>query len=129
MARAALRTTALASTLVAIAILAGGCGGSAATEALAPLEPPSGLKVAAWDALTLRGIALDSCSAWRLVSLASTRHDAVTSARYFGVAQRLAVRYVTVRGRYDAHRRALPPSMFLPPFGTLIALEEGTCWV
>ena len=111
MTRAALRITALAATLVAIATLAGGCGG-AETVALAPLEPPTTLKVAAWDALTLRGIALDSCS-----------------AHYFGVAQRLAVRYVTVRGRYDAHRHALPPSMYLPPFGTLIALEEGTCWV
>jgi hypothetical protein len=128
MARAALRTTALAITLVAIATLAAGCG-SAASVALAPLEPPPTLKVAAWDALTLRGIALDSCSAWRLVSIASTRHDPVTSAHYFGVAQRLATRYVAVRGRYDAHRHALPPSMFLPPFDSLVAVEEGTCWV
>src|SRR2546423_15329133 len=110
MTRAALRITALAATLVAIATLASGCGGAAATQALGPLEPPAPLKVAAWDALTLRGIALDSCSAWRLVSIASTRNDSEMSARWFAVAQQLATRYVVVRGRYDAHRRALPPS-------------------
>src|SRR3954451_19391719 len=125
---AAVRITAWVATLVAVATAASGCGG-AATQALAPLEPPSGLKVAAWDALTLRGIALDSCSAWRLVSIASSRNDQVTSEHYFGVAQQLAARYVRVHDRYDTHRRALPPSMFLPPFDSLIALEEGTCWV
>jgi hypothetical protein len=127
--RATLRITALAATSVAIAIAACGCGGADATRALAPLAPPSTLKVAAWDALTLRGIALDSCSAWRLVSISATRNDAASYAHYFGVAQQLAARYVVVHGRYDTHRHALPPSMFLPPFDSLVKVEEGTCWV
>jgi hypothetical protein len=128
MTTAALRITALAATL-AVPILLSGCGGGAAVRALPPLQPPTGLKVAAMDALTLRGIALDSCSAWRLVSIASSRNDTVLSARWFAEAQQLAVRYVVVRGRYDEHRHALPPSMFLPPFDSLIAVEEGTCWI
>src|SRR5438477_11436955 len=128
MMRAALRILALAATPLVVLTLSG-CGGSAEVRALPPLEPPTALKVAAVDALTLRGIALDSCSAWRLVSIASSRNDQLTSAHYFGVAQQLAARYVVVRGRYDTHRHALPPTMFLPPFDTLIAVEEGTCWV
>jgi hypothetical protein len=123
----ALRITTLAATLLALLALTG-CGASA-VQTLPVLEPPHGLRVAASDALTLRGIALDSCSAWRLVSIAAQRNDAVLGDEWFGVAQKLAARYITVHGRYDEHRRALPPSMFLPPFDSLIRVEEGTCWI
>src|SRR5260221_9133874 len=104
MTRTALTILVLAATPLA-ALTLGGCGGSAAEHALPPLEPPTALKLAAWDALTLRGIALDSCSAWRLVSIASSRNDSTASAHYFAMTQQLAERYVTVRGRYDARRR------------------------
>jgi hypothetical protein len=124
---AALRITTLAATPLMLLALAG-CGATA-VQALPPLEPPSGLRLAAGDALTLRGIALDSCSAWRLVSIASQRNDAALGAEWFGVTQQLAARYVTVHGRYDTHRRALPPSMLLPPFDNLVKVEEGTCWI
>jgi hypothetical protein len=118
-------------TLAAMPVLAlvlAGCGANA-VQALPELEPSDGLRVAASDALTLRGIALDSCSAWRLVSIASQRNDTAQSAAWFGVTQQLAARYVTVHGRYDTHRRALPPSMFLPPFESLVRVEQGTCWI
>jgi hypothetical protein len=128
MERAALRILALAATAAALLAL-GGCGGSAAVRALPPLAPPTALRVAAGDALALRGIALDSCSAWRLVSIAASRNDVIASEHYFRMTQDLAARYVAVRARYDTHRHALPPSMFLPPFDTLVAVEEGTCWI
>src|SRR3954454_11750616 len=127
--RTILRLTATATTAVALAIAVAGCGGAGATQALAPLAPPATLRNAAWDALTLRGIALDSCSAWRLVSISASRNDVASYDHYFGVAQHLAARYALVHGRYDTHRLALPPSMFLPPCDSLVKAEESTCWV
>jgi hypothetical protein len=122
-----LRTPIAAAILAALALLAAGCGGSASVALPGP--PDDGLRAAAADALTLRGIALDSCSAWRLVSVASTRHELTLAAESFRATELLAARYVSVRSHYEARRKNLPPSEFLPPAQPLIELELGTCWV
>jgi hypothetical protein len=122
-----LRTPIAAAILAALALLAAGCGGSASVALPGP--PDDGLRAAAADALTLRGIALDSCSAWRLISVASTRHELTLAAESFRATELLAARYVSVRSHYEARRKNLPPSEFLPPAQPLIELELGTCWV
>jgi hypothetical protein len=122
-----LRTSIPAALVAGLALLASGCGGSASVALPGP--PDDGLRAAAADALTLKGIALDSCSAWRLVSVASTRHEVALAAESFRATELLAARYVSVRTHYDARRKNLPPSEFLPPAQPLIELELGTCWV
>jgi hypothetical protein len=122
-----LRTAIPAALVAFVALLSAGCGGSASVAM--PSLPDDGLRHAAADALTLKGIALDSCSAWRLVSVASTRNDPALAAQSFRAAELLAARYVSVRAHYDARRKNLPPSEFLPPAQPLVQLEVGTCWV
>jgi hypothetical protein len=122
-----LRTWITAAMLLGLALLSSGCGGSASVALPAP--PDDGLRHAAADALTLKGIALDSCSAWRLVSVAATRNDPVLAAASYRAAARLAARYVSVRTHYDARRKNLPPSEYLPPAEPLVQLELGSCWV
>jgi hypothetical protein len=116
-----------AALVACLALLSAGCGGSASVAM--PSLPDDGLRHAAADALTLKGIALDSCSAWRLVSVASTRHELTLAAESFRATELLAARYVSVRSHYEARRKNLPPSEFLPPAQPLIELELGTCWV
>jgi hypothetical protein len=121
-----LRRAAVAALLVASATLTA-CGSTATT-----LPPPTinvALHSAAADSRTLRGIALDSCTAWRLVSIESTRKNRARAAHYFRVTQRLAATYMAVVDRYDRHRQTLPPMMFLPPSEPLVALERGVCWI
>ena len=120
-------TSISAAFLAGLALLVAGCGGSASVALPGP--PDDGLRAAAADALTLKGIALDSCSAWRLVSVASTRHEVALAAKSFRATELLAARYVSVRRHYDARRKNLPPSEFLPPAQPLVELELGTCWV
>jgi hypothetical protein len=124
---AAMRCGLLGALLVS-ATLASGCGSTARiVQSAAPAE--AALRVAASEALTLHGLALDSCSAWRLVSLESTRNDRVAADRWATVADHLAEQYGTVLASYETHRSNLGPVLFLPPAGSLIASELGECWV
>jgi hypothetical protein len=122
-----LRHLLLAATVAILALTASGCGGSASVSM--PSGPSPTLALAAADAVTLKGIALDSCSAWRLVSVASIRRDSALAAESFAATEALAARYVVVSVRYSRHRKELPPTMFLPPAQPLIQLELGSCWV
>jgi hypothetical protein len=122
-----LRHSIPAAVLGGLALLSSGCGGSASVAL--PSLPDDGLRHAAADALTLRGIALDSCSAWRLVSVASTRNEPALADESYRATEILAARYLSVRTHYDARRHNLPPSEFLPPAEPLVQLELGTCWV
>jgi hypothetical protein len=123
-----LRTSMPAALVAGVALLSSaGCGGSASVAL--PSLPDDGLRLAAADALTLKGIALDSCSAWRLVAVASTRNEQALADESFRATQILAARYVSVRSHYDARRKNLPPSEFLPPAESLVQLELGSCWI
>src|SRR5260221_13776957 len=118
------RTGVLALALAALASLVAGCGGTSTVAQIA--APDLALKVAAHESLTLRGIALDSCSAWRLVSLESTRNDRASADHYAQVAAHLADEYISVLARYETHRRNLGPVLFLPAADSLIVAEVGS---